>query len=59
MARSDSGRATALGWCESLRSCYGFGFSATVSNHPRRACGRGFPSLFKEGNLKTQFRDRN
>ncbi len=28
-------------------------------NHPAVACGRGFPSLSKEGSLSAEFRDRN
>ena len=29
------------------------------SNHPAVACGRGCPSLSKEGRLKAESRDRN
>ena len=63
--RSDSGRGAPLGWCESLRSCYGCGFSATVRTTPAVARGRvnasqAFtPSLSEEGNFGAEFRHRN
>ncbi len=52
-------RAVPRGWCESLRSRYEFGFSATVRTTPAVACGHGFPSLSKEGSLGAESRDRN
>jgi hypothetical protein len=35
------------------------GFSPVVRTKPAAACGRGFPSLSKEGSFKVEFRDRN
>ena len=32
------------------------GFFPTPSNHPPRPCGRGFPSLSKEGSFTTETR---
>jgi hypothetical protein len=52
-------RAAPLGWCESVRSRYRFGFSETVRTTPAVAFGRGFPSLSKEGSISAEFRDRN
>lgn len=37
MARRDGGRGATLRWCESMRSRYRFGFSATVQTTP--GCG--------------------
>ena len=52
-------RAAPLGWSESLRSSYRLGFAATDQTTPAVACGRGFPSVSKEGTLSAEFRDRN
>ena len=59
MARSDGGRAAPLGWYESLQSRYMIWLFRDRLNHPAAACSRVFPSLFKEGSLIAEFRDRN
>ena len=59
MVRSDGGRAAPRGWCALLLSLYGFDFAVTVRTTPAVACGRGFPSLSKEGSVGAEFRDRN
>ena len=58
MAHSDGGRAAPRGWCDCWNPAAGM-VPPIRSNHPAAACGRGFPSLSKEGSFSGEFRDRN
>lgn len=52
-------RVAPRGWCELLQSRYWLGFATTVPTTPAVACGRGFPSLSKEGSSISEFLGRN
>jgi hypothetical protein len=51
-------RAAPQGWCDCCDPAAGAA-PPIRSNHPAAVCGRGFPSLSKEGNFSAEFRDRN